>query len=124
MQCPVCDARLRAIEKFGVEIDICPECKGVWLDRGELEKIIQLNAGEPSVAAPAPDARPLSTPPPPWRDDDRDRPYARERAYDRRRHDDDDDDDRHERTRDDAHGRPLPHRRRNWLSELFEGFGD
>jgi hypothetical protein len=36
MNCPVCDAPLRAIQKYGVEIDICPGCKGVWLDRGEL----------------------------------------------------------------------------------------
>lgn len=40
MFCPVCDnVRMREIEKDGVLIDICPNCKGVWLDRGELDKI-------------------------------------------------------------------------------------
>lgn len=42
MLCPVCDGvRMREVEKEGVMIDICPSCKGVWLDRGELEKILE-----------------------------------------------------------------------------------
>lgn len=42
MNCPVCDdVRMREVEKDNVLIDICPSCKGVWLDRGELEKITQ-----------------------------------------------------------------------------------
>lgn len=41
MKCPVCsDVRMREVEKDGVMIDICPDCKGVWLDRGELEKLM------------------------------------------------------------------------------------
>ncbi len=41
MKCPVCnDIRMREVIKDNVLIDICPECKGVWLDRGELEKLI------------------------------------------------------------------------------------
>ena len=41
MKCPVCkDVTLLMSEKNGVEIDYCPECRGVWLDRGELDKII------------------------------------------------------------------------------------
>lgn len=41
MKCPICDdVRLREVEKAGVLIDVCPECKGVWLDRGELEKLM------------------------------------------------------------------------------------
>ncbi|MHB1461804.1 MAG: TFIIB-type zinc ribbon-containing protein [Armatimonadota bacterium] len=42
MQCPVCNNTLTAVERSGIEIDVCPQCKGVWLDRGELEKLIQL----------------------------------------------------------------------------------
>ena len=42
MKCPVCkDVTLLMIEKKGVEIDYCPECRGIWLDRGELEKIME-----------------------------------------------------------------------------------
>ena len=42
MLCPVCDqVRLKEVEREGVLIDVCPSCKGVWLDRGELEKLIQ-----------------------------------------------------------------------------------
>ncbi|MEF2969023.1 zf-TFIIB domain-containing protein [Paenibacillus sp. M1] len=41
MKCPVCnDVRMREVEKDGVMIDVCPDCKGVWLDRGELEKLM------------------------------------------------------------------------------------
>ena len=41
MKCPVCDdVRMREVEKDGVTIDVCPDCKGVWLDRGELEKLM------------------------------------------------------------------------------------
>ncbi|MFD0619985.1 zf-TFIIB domain-containing protein [Paenibacillus sp. GCM10027629] len=41
MNCPVChDTRMREVEKDGILIDICPTCKGVWLDRGELEKLM------------------------------------------------------------------------------------
>jgi hypothetical protein len=42
-------------ERQGVEIDYCPECRGVWLDRGELDKIIERSA--PAAAAPAPEPR-------------------------------------------------------------------
>lgn len=41
MKCPVCkDVTLLMSEKNGVEVDYCPECRGIWLDRGELDKII------------------------------------------------------------------------------------
>ncbi|MCX6159902.1 MAG: zf-TFIIB domain-containing protein [Ignavibacteriae bacterium] len=42
MKCPVCNnINLLMSDKNGVEIDYCPECRGIWLDRGELEKIIE-----------------------------------------------------------------------------------
>ena len=42
MNCPVCDdIKLREVQKEGVLIDVCPNCKGVWLDRGELDKLMQ-----------------------------------------------------------------------------------
>lgn len=45
MKCPNCkDVNLVMSERQGVEIDYCPECRGVWLDRGELDKIIEKSA--------------------------------------------------------------------------------
>ena len=41
MKCPVDNATLLITDRSGIEIDYCPECRGVWLDRGELDKLIQ-----------------------------------------------------------------------------------
>src|SRR3546814_11245141 len=41
MLCPVCKVTLSISARQGVEIDFCPQCRGVWLDRGELDKIIE-----------------------------------------------------------------------------------
>ncbi len=46
MQCPSCDSELKISDRQGVEIDYCPKCRGVWLDRGELDKIIERSAQE------------------------------------------------------------------------------
>lgn len=51
MQCPVDGETLVIAERSGVEIDYCPKCRGVWLDRGELDKIIDRSA--PAAAEPA-----------------------------------------------------------------------
>lgn len=48
MDCPVCkNVSLVMSERQGVEIDYCPSCRGVWLDRGELDKIIERSASAP-----------------------------------------------------------------------------
>ncbi|WP_456698364.1 TFIIB-type zinc ribbon-containing protein [Aeromicrobium sp. P5_D10] len=56
MKCPTDNAVLVMSERSGIEIDYCPECRGVWLDRGELDKIIDRAASESvaPAAAPAP----------------------------------------------------------------------
>lgn len=47
MKCPVCkDATLMMAERHGIEVDYCPQCRGVWLDRGELDKIIEQAAAQ------------------------------------------------------------------------------
>jgi Zn-finger nucleic acid-binding protein len=51
MKCPVDGATLVIAERSGVEIDYCPQCRGVWLDRGELDKIIDRSA---AMAPPPP----------------------------------------------------------------------
>jgi len=60
MKCPTCDAQLMMAERKGIEIDFCPECRGVWLDKGELDKIIELTMQEvaPTQAAVSPSAPP------------------------------------------------------------------
>jgi uncharacterized protein len=45
MQCPVDQTTLAMTERQGIEIDYCPQCRGVWLDRGELDKLIDAGAG-------------------------------------------------------------------------------
>lgn len=49
--CPVCRVSLVMSERQGIEIDYCPKCRGVWLDRGELDKIIERSEREMPVAA-------------------------------------------------------------------------
>lgn len=44
MKCPACSNELMMTDRQGVEIDYCPGCRGVWLDRGELDKIIERSA--------------------------------------------------------------------------------
>lgn len=46
MKCPRCNQLLVMTERQGVEIDYCPECRGVWLDRGELDKIVERSSGD------------------------------------------------------------------------------
>jgi len=48
MNCPACNVALVMSERQGVEIDYCPQCRGVWLDRGELDKIIERSTSETS----------------------------------------------------------------------------
>jgi uncharacterized protein len=59
MSCPVCRVPLTMSDRAGIEIDYCQQCRGVWLDRGELDKII-----ERSAASPAPQAAPQASPQP------------------------------------------------------------
>ena len=62
MKCPACDVPLSMTDRQGIEIDYCPQCRGVWLDRGELDKIIERTgaveaASRPAAPAPAPPTR-------------------------------------------------------------------
>jgi len=97
MRCPVDNETLVMADRGGVEIDYCPKCRGVWLDRGELDKIIERSMGAGPAVAAAPSrasAQPAQDPLP--------------RRTERR---DDDDDDR---------GRYKKKRRDSFLGELFD----
>jgi hypothetical protein len=119
MKCPVCDVALSISSREGVEIDFCPQCRGVWLDRGELDKVIE-RAAASLVPTPASDDRDRD------RDSDRDRGRydGDRRSYDdrrdERRYDDRRPDDRRpdERRYDDGH-KPKK-KKRSFLEDLFE----
>lgn len=51
MQCPVCKVALVMSDRQGIEIDYCPQCRGVWLDRGELDKIIERSSADIAPAS-------------------------------------------------------------------------
>jgi uncharacterized protein len=118
LPCPSCKIDLVMSDRQGVEIDYCPKCRGVWLDRGELDKILE--RAETAVPAPRPALSnavnsslfgQVAPQPPPQQPP----PRAHDgRGYDDRRryHDDDDDDDR----RKHAYG----HKRKSWLSDIFD----
>jgi len=80
MSCPVCRVPLVMSERQGVEIDYCPQCRGVWLDRGELDKVIERSGRE---YAPAPQAAPQPAPHP--RQPQRHEPYGEHGGYRQKR---------------------------------------
>jgi uncharacterized protein len=93
MNCPVCNIALVMSERQGIEIDYCPTCRGVWLDRGELDKII-----ERSVPAAAPVQSPPAA-----------APYPQEQSYDRR----------HDKHHGDDHGGHY-HKKKKGIFDLFD----
>jgi Zn-finger nucleic acid-binding protein len=102
MKCPVCpDATLLMTDRQGVEVDYCPQCRGVWLDRGELDKLVALGAqqsGAPANASASASAATAAPAAPGYRT-----------PQDRRDFEDSDFGRRH-----------GGHRRKSWLSEIFD----
>jgi len=95
MLCPACKVDLVMSERQSVEIDYCPKCRGVWLDRGELDKIIERAVTQEAPQQQQPQ-QVRSAPPPRehYRDDDDHRGYDKHRKY--------------------------GHRRKSWLEEIFD----
>ena len=116
MKCPVCDESMREIEKHGVNLDICPACKGVWLDRGELEKILEMaSSGGPDM-----DHRRCSR--------SVEQPYSsrnehREHENEHRGSDDHDDHDSHGPRGDYERGQGERKKRGSWLGDILGGLG-
>jgi uncharacterized protein len=114
LTCPKCHGAMRSYERSGIVIDQCTECRGVFLDRGELDKLIdaearhqQAGAVSPAPAAPAPG--------PPWGS-------PQPRGYEGYR---DDDRYRDDRYRDDRYRYDDDHRygkkkKRSFLEDLFD----
>jgi len=108
MNCPIDGTALQMADRQGIEIDYCPQCRGVWLDRGELDKIIERTSGSSAATA-------ASTRPPPA--------LAAVPAGMRREPDDDwDDDDDTPRSSERYEGdyRPQKRKRKSLLGELFD----
>jgi len=126
MQCPIDGTQLVMTDRQGVEIDYCPKCRGVWLDRGELDKIIDRAAQD--MAPPA--DLPPPPPPPPAPPAGREAPVYQSEPQGFRRHDpryDEPRDPYHRRDDrwredddDDRHGRYRKKRRKSILSEIFD----
>ena len=115
MRCPVDNETLVMADRGGVEIDYCPKCRGVWLDRGELDKIIERAADASPApvaarAAPAPVEAPARSQAAPVYQPEPRAPQGY-REDDRRRRDDDDDDYR------SGHKKK---RREGFLSDIFD----
>ena len=111
MNCPIDASELRITERQGIEIDYCPKCRGVWLDRGELDKLIERAA--PDVSS---ERQPLGA----WDEprSARGRPSGREWSSDQDR----EWGGRYERDRDDDDDyRPRKKsKRRSLLEEIFD----
>jgi len=60
MKCPIDDSVLQMTDRQGIEIDYCPQCRGVWLDRGELDKLVERSLG--ATSSPAPTQAPRTDP--------------------------------------------------------------
>lgn len=88
LMCPNDNTAMQTLERSGVQFDMCPACRGVWLDRGELEKLMDAATadGRASAPTPAPQPAPQPAPPPPspWAG----RGYREEQRDDRYRHND------------------------------------
>ena len=88
MSCPVDGSALVMSERSGIEIDYCPTCRGVWLDRGELDKIIERNAASqapqqqvPPQQAPQQQAPWGSQPQQPYGHGYHGKPYKRRKSF-------------------------------------------
>jgi hypothetical protein len=101
MHCPNDGATLQMTSREGIEIDYCPECRGVWLDRGELDKLIERAAGGSHGASiPSQNFH---------RSDDDDHHYREQKHYDDRHHNSHYDHDHHKK-----------HKKESFLGDIFD----
>jgi hypothetical protein len=103
MTCPHCAVPLVMSERQGVEIDYCPQCRGVWLDRGELDKILERAARDLAPQAP-------QAPIPPQAPTAPQAPYPPQGGYD----------PRYDPRGHHDHGYRHHKRKKSWLEEIFD----
>lgn len=100
--CPSCRVSLVMSERAGIEIDYCPQCRGIWLDRGELDKIIEKSGREAAAAA-----APVAAPP------QQQAGYPQQPAYQPQQQG-------YDPRYDQSHGHGYPKRKKSFLEELFD----
>lgn len=124
LTCPVCQGAMREVNREGILIDVCTQCRGVWLDRGELEKLagimgrgVQSGGFLGGAATMPPPQRPMQ---PPRQAYDGDRGQGHRRDWD----DDDDDDRRHggEYRGDRRQGEYRGDRRKSGVARFLDFF--
>ncbi|MES2668712.1 MAG: zf-TFIIB domain-containing protein [Patescibacteria group bacterium] len=98
MKCPIDSNDLQMTERQGIEIDYCPACRGVWLDRGELDKMLD-RAGESVPSRPSAPYQGHESPAP--------HPRMPEQSYDSRRS-------------ESGHYPQKKHRKESFMSDLFD----
>jgi Zn-finger nucleic acid-binding protein len=103
MKCPVCTTTdLLMSDRQGIEIDYCPQCRGVWLDRGELDKVI-----ERSVVMPV--QQPVDVPQPRYREPEQPSSHMKQGH-----------DNHHGYKQQQGHEHYDRHKKKSLLSELFD----
>jgi hypothetical protein len=115
LMCPNCNLSTQQVRRHDIEIDMCPQCRGVWMDRGELEKILDLeraNLAAAAAQAPVPAAAPAHAAPPPGQG-----PWP-----DRRWHNDHK--PQHDRDRDDYRRYDHDDYKRHKRRSIFDFFDD
>jgi len=101
MKCPSCtDATLLMSERQGVEIDYCPQCRGIWLDRGELDKLLERALSDVPASAP-----PLTSQQPAY-----EQPRGDAYGYDKSR----------DKGYGDHSGYGSQRRKKSWLNDIFD----
>ena len=103
MTCPHCAVPLVMSERQGIEIDYCPTCRGIWLDRGELDKIIERAAADVAPAAAQAPRAPQAPQAP-------QAPYPPQSGYD----------PRFDQRGHHGHGYGHHKRKKSWLEEIFD----
>jgi Zn-finger nucleic acid-binding protein len=101
LTCPKCQGAMRSYERNGITVDQCGECRGIFLDRGELEHLVEADA-RAHAAEPPRAAAPTPAPPP--RQDVRPDERYRDDHY----------------SSDYSSGHPPKKRRKSWMDDLFD----
>jgi Zn-finger nucleic acid-binding protein len=107
--CPKCRSSMRTYERSGVTVDQCSECRGIFLDRGELEKLV-----DAEVAFNGP---PAAMPPQARREPDYDRPRYEDKRYEDKRYEDQ---RRYDNDRSGNQQYPYRKKKKSFFEELFD----